>query len=307
MPLDDQGRAIPIEDPFERHTVSVGDDPEEFISYLDEGAGDPVIFIHGAPTSSFLWRNIIPYVAEGHRAIAIDMVGYGDSGTPADATFRYPEHQQWFTNFVDALDLDNITLVVHDVGSISGLFYAANNPDKVRALVHLESVYFPIPSADLLPPQANFIMTEEGQQAILEDNWFIETMMPGFIERQWCDEEKAVYAGPWADQARRRVLQIVPLDLPIAGVPADNQTTFEQFGNYLATSDVPKLLIHGDPGALVQDVPVPGPPGSPTMLEIVSGFPNTTVVNVGPGTHFLQEDHPHEMGEAIRDFLNALP
>ena len=304
-PVDAQGREIRTDDPFARQTISVGDDPEEFISYIDEGSGDPVIFVHGAPSYSYLWRNIIPHVADTHRAIAIDLVGFGDSGTPEGATFRYPEHQQWFNHFVDALALDNITMVVHDIGSIEGFFYAAMNPDKIKALVHLEAVYFPIPSADILPPEASFIMSAEGQQAIVDDNWFIETMMPGFIQRDWCPEEKAAYAAPWADPERRRVLQMVPLDLPIMGQPADNQTTFEQFGGYLATADVPKLMIHADPGVLVQDA---APPGAPmTVLEIVSGFPNTTVVNVGPGLHFLQEDHPHEIGQAISDFLDALP
>ncbi len=304
-PVDAQGRPIASEDPFERHTISVGDDAEAFISYVDEGVGDPVVFIHGAPTSSYLWRNIIPHVADDHRAIAIDLVGYGASGTPADATFRYPEHQEWFANFVDALDLDDITLVVHDIGSIEGFSYAADHPDEIRALVHLESVYFPIPSADILPPQASFIMSAEGQRAIVEDNWFIETMLPGFVERELCPAEVAAYADPWADPARRRVLQIVPLDLPIMGVPEDNQDSFERFGQYLATSDVPKLFLHGAPGALVQDVVPPGAPLS--TFDTVSGFPNTTVVDVGPGTHFLQEDHPHEIGEAISDFLDELP
>lgn len=202
-PVDHLGRPIPVEDSFERHTVSVGAGSEEFISYIDEGAGDPVIFIHGAPTNSYLWRNIIPYVADNHRAIAIDLVGYGRSGTPPNAEFRYPEHQAWFARFVDALGLDNITLVVHDIGAVAGFAYAANNPDRIRALVHMEAVYFPIPSADVLPPQARFIMSPEGQRAIVVDNWFIETMMPGFIERPWCAREMAEYAAPWQDSTLR--------------------------------------------------------------------------------------------------------
>ena len=302
---DTQGRSISADDPYERHTISVGDGAEEYISYLDEGQGDPVVFIHGAPTYSYAWRNIIPYVADNHRAIAIDLVGYGNSGTPQDAGFRYPDHQRWFNRFVEALGLENLTLVVHDIGSIAGFAYAAENPDKIRALVHFEAVYFPIPSADMLPPEANFIMSDEGQRAIVDDNWFIDTMMPGFIQRSRCAKEEAAYAAPWTDPQRRRVLQAVPLDLPIMGQPADNQATFEKFGNYLATSQVPKLLIHAEPGVLVQNV---APPGAPkTMLEIVSSFPNSQVVNVGPGLHFLQEDHPHEVGRAISDFLDALP
>ena len=304
-PTDALGAAIDVLDPFTRQTISVGPDPEEFISYVDEGSGDPVVFIHGAPTYSYLWRNVIPHVSDTHRAIAIDLVGYGDSGSPAGAQFRYPEHQQWFASFVDALNLDNITLVVHDIGSVVGFDFAANNPDKVKAIVHLESVYFPLPNADLLPPEAAFIMTDEGQQAIVDDNWFIETMMPSMMQRQICDAEKASYAAPWEDVARRRALQIVPLDLPIAGMPADNQASFEAFGTYLGTSDVPKLLIYADPGVLVQDVVAPGFPAS--VRDIVSGFPNTTAVGIGSGLHFLQEDDPHGVGRAISDFLGSLP
>lgn len=302
---DAAGRAIRIDDPFERKTVSVGSDPQEFISYLDEGTGDPVVFIHGAPTYSYLWRNIVPHVADNHRAIAIDLVGYGNSGSPASAGFRYPEHEVWFTRFVEALELKNITLVVHDVGSIIGFSYAANQPDNVKAIVHLESVYFPLPNADLLPPQAAFIMTDEGQRAIMEDNWFIETMMPDMMQRTRCPAEKAAYETPWADTARRRALQIVPTDLPIAGTPADNQAAFEAFGGYLSMSDTPKLLLYGEPGVLVQDVIAPGFPAS--VRTIVSGYPNTTAVSVGPGLHFLQEDNPVAVGEAISDFLDQLP
>lgn len=303
--MDDQGRPIAADDPYERHTISVGDSTEEFISYIDEGAGDPVIFIHGAPSHSYLWRNIIPYVADNHRAIAIDLVGYGKSGAPADTDFRYLDHHRWFTRFVEELGLENITLVVHDIGAVPGLAFAAQHPNKIRAIVHMEAVYFPIPSADILPPQANFIMSAEGQSAIVQDNWFIETMMPGFIQRDQCPQEEAAYAEPWVDPARRRVLQTVPTDLPIMGDPADSQALFQEFGDYLATSQVPKLLIHADPGVLVQDV---APPGAPmTMLEIVSGFPNTAVVNIGAGLHFIQEDNPHDIGEAISSFIDQLP
>ncbi len=305
QPVDSTGRPILLSDPFERHTLSVGDDSEEFISYIDEGSGDPVIFIHGAPTFSTVWRNIIPHVADTNRAIAIDLVGFGNSGSPSGAQFRYPEHQAWVANFIDQLGLTNITLVVHDIGSIPGLHYAAANPDKIKAIVSFEAVYFGLPSEDFLPPQAIFIRSPEGQVAILEDNWFIETMMPGFIQREWCAEEKAVYAAVWAETNRRRALQIVPLDLPIAGVPADNQVLFDAFAGYMMTSDVPKLLLHADPGVLVQDVVPPGFPAS--VLDIVSGFPNTTVVSVGEGLHFLQEDHPVEVGEAISNFLDNLP
>ncbi len=304
-PTDTKGRIISAVDPFGRKTVSVGNDPDEFISYIDEGTGDPVIFIHGAPTYSYLWRNVIPHVSDTHRAIAIDLVGYGNSGSPTSATFRFPEHQQWFANFVNALALDNITLVVHDIGSIIGFDYAANNPGKIKSIVHLESVYFPLPNTDLLPPQAAFIMTDEGQQAIVDDNWFIETMMPGMIQRELGVAEKASYAAPWEDTARRRALQIVLLDLPIAGIPADNQATFEAFGMYLGTSNVPKLLLYADPGVLVQDVVAPGFPAS--VREIVSGFPNTTSIGLGSGLHFIQEDNPHGIGEAISDFLATLP
>lgn len=304
-PRDAEGRAVSSADPFARHKVSVGDDPQEFISYIDEGAGDPVIFLHGAPTSSYLWRNIIPDVARTHRAIAIDLVGYGDSGTPAASEFRYVDHVRWVTRFVEALGLQNVTFVVHDIGSIPGFAYAASHPDNVHALVHLESLYFPIPDENLLPPEARFIRSADGQRAIAEDNWFIETMMPGFIERTWCAEERAHYDRPWRDPARRRVLQRVPLDLPIGGTPADSQQIFERFGAYLMTSDVPKLLIYAEPGVLVQDTAPPGFPAS--IRQIVSGFPNTTTVSVGHALHFLQEDHPREVAAAIVAFLASHP
>lgn len=305
VPRNASGALVPSEDNFERYTVSVGDRPEEFISYLDEGQGRPVVFVHGAPSNSRLWRNIVPHVSDNHRAIAIDLVGYGQSGSPPGATFRYPEHQRWFDHFIEALDLDDIVFVVHDIGSIPAFNFAANHPEKIAGLVHMEAMYFPVASAQLLPPQARFIMSEAGQEAILQDNWFIETMMPSFIEREFCEKERLAYSAPWQNVERRRALQRVPLDLPIEGQPADNQASFEAFGQYLSTSAVPKLLLYASPGVLVQDQ---APPGAPmTLLEMVSSFPNTTAVDVGFGLHFLQEDHPLEIGEAISEFLDNLP
>lgn len=301
---DVQGREISALDPFARKTIQVGDAPEEFISYIDEGSGDPIVFLHGAPSFSYLWRNVIPHVSDQARIIAPDWMGYGNSGKP-EVDYRYLTHLQYLDRFIEKLDLHNITFVLHDWSPIVAFSWAFQHQDRVKAFVTMEAFYFPVPNDDVLPPEGQFLRSAEGERAIVEDNYFINTQLPGFVIRPLRELERRVYAHPWEQRKDRRPLVQVPQDLPIGGQPADLWEVFTPASQWFAASDLPKLFIYAEPGALVTTEVPNGFPAS--VVDVVSGLPNTTTVRLDePASHFLMEDHPHEVGEAIADWWDTL-
>ncbi len=273
------------------------------LAYVDEGSGPVVLFLHGNPTSSYLWRNIIPYVADNHRAIAVDLIGMGDSAKP-DIDYTFFEHAEFVDGFIEVLGLSDITLVIHDWGSVLGMRYARLNEDNVRALAFMEALmppFLPLPSYEAMGDGGETfrdLRTDGiGEQMVLNDNYFIEEILPQMVVRQLSEQEMAEYRRPFATAESRLPTLMWPRQLPIAGEPASMEAEILTNGQWLAESPMPKLHLYARPGA-----------GNPqSVVEYVAdNVPNVKLVDVGEGLHFIQEDRPHEIGRALSDWLDSL-
>ncbi len=284
---------ISAEFPFESHYVEV---LGSRLHYVDEGQGDPFLFLHGNPTSSYLWRNIIPYVTPLGRAVAVDNIGFGKSDKP-DIDYTYQDHIKYIDGFIEALDLKNITLVVHDWGSAMGFDYASRHPDRVKGLVFMEAIMppnMPVPSIDRMPPPFKALRDpEKGPAMIYKKNFFVEVMMPASINRTLSAAEMDAYRAPFLEEASRKPTLVWPNEIPIAGVPARNVELIERYGAWLEETDLPKLHLYVRPGAI----------SSPEIVDSLKGkLKNYETVFLGPGIHFVQEDHPEAIGRAIADW-----
>lgn len=280
-------------DPHPRKRVSVlGTE----ISYVDTGEGDPIVFLHGNPTSSYLWRNVIPHVSDIGRCLAPDLVGMGASGPAPDGGYRFADHVRYLDAWFDALGLDsNVTLVVHDWGGDLGHYWAQRHPDRVKAIAYMETHVQPMTLSDF-PEVFGAIRSTEGEKLVLERNLFIEKVLPMSVMRTLTDEEMNTYRSPYPTPDSRKPTLEWPRELPIDGHPADVVEVVKSFGSWLAQSSIPKLLVVGDPGVVLRG----------GALEFARSWPNQREVTVR-GSHFLQEDSPHEIGTALRDFLLDLP
>lgn len=295
------GLPISAEFPYEKSTVEV--DGNE-IAYVDVGEGQPVVFLHGNPTSSYIWRNVIPYVSGGYRAIAPDLIGMGDSAKP-DIAYTFADHARHIDGFIEALGLEDVVLVVHDWGSALGMRYARLNPDNVRALAFLEAIVppgLPVASYDDMPPElADFFRTmrsPKGDELVLEQNYFVEVVLPGLgVVREMTEPEMAAYRAPYpTPESRRPVLQW-PREIPIEGEPANVVEEVEANGAWLQQSPIPKLLFHAEPGLLFP----------PAVVDyMAANVPELEIRFIGAGTHYLQEDHPHLIGQGLADWLRRL-
>jgi haloalkane dehalogenase len=269
------------------------------ISYVDVGYGDPIVFLHGNPTSSYLWRNIIPYVAERGRCLAPDLVGMGQSGKSPTLAYRFLDHARYLDAWFDALHLNrNIILVLHDWGSALGFYRAFRHRDQIQAIVYMEAIVQPRRWEDF--PNGRDAMfralrSEHGEHMVLDENFFIEVVLPKSIIRKLSDEEMAVYRAPFRDREARLPTLQWPRELPIEGVPADVVRIVESYGQWLAASDLQKLFINADPGAQIVG----------RSRDFCRSWPNQREVTV-PGIHFIQEDSPDQIGGAIRDFIASL-
>ena len=273
------------------------------MAYVEQGQGSPIVFQHGNPTSSYLWRNILPQLADMGRCIALDLIGMGDSAKlPASGPTRYTlaEHQRYFDGALAALGVtDKVTLVIHDWGTALGFDWASRQPARVSGICHFEGVVTPLTWAEW-PDNARGIFqafrSPAGDELVLEKNVFVENVLPKSILRQLEPAEMEAYRAPFVDagESRRPTLSW-PRQLPIDGVPAEVCATVERYGAWLAGSSVPKLFISGDPGMIMN-----GRAGA-----LARQFPNTREVTV-KGLHFLQEDSPNEIAAAIRDWLPTL-
>lgn len=261
----------------------------------------PIIFQHGNPTSSYLWRNIMPHLAEQGRCIAIDLIGMGDSDKlPDDYPDRYSFecHSKFFAAALETLDVkNNMVLVIHDWGSALGFQYAQQNPDKVSGICYMEAIVCPIASWDDWPEGARNIFqtfrSDAGETVILEKNVFVEKVLPGSVLRGLSDAEMAVYRAPFANPGEeRRPTLTWPRQIPIAGEPANVVAIAEQYAEFMATSDMPKLFINADPGSILVG----------KMRNFCRSWTNQTEITVA-GSHFIQEDSPHEIGEAISQWI----
>lgn len=308
--LDYADRVINSDDNFVRNTIQVGPSSDEFFSYIDEGVGDPILFLHGAPAYSYLWRNVIPHLSDNARVIALDWMGSGDSGTSPGGDYSYLKQFEYLESFIDQLGLTNITLVLHDWSTITALPYAHQNQDKIKAIASFETVYFPIPSVDTMPELAQQFIGPEGERMIVDENAFMEIMLPNFSVRNLTNTENENYRRRWETRENRFALLAVPKGLPIAGEPVN---LWEQFGAastwFSQTSlNVPKFFTYSieGPGVLVTNDIIDPNTGS-TMIDFVTSFPNTTVTPVfGSSLHFLQEDNPHDLGIALSNWYDSL-
>jgi haloalkane dehalogenase len=287
---------ISATDPHPRRRAHILDTE---ISYVDEGNGDPIVFLHGNPTSSYLWRNIIPYVAECGRCLAPDLVGMGQSGKSPTQAYRFLDHARYLDAWFDALHLNrNIVLVLHDWGSALGFYRAFRHRDQVRAIVYMEAIVQPRRWEDF--PNGRDAMfralrSEQGEHLVLDENFFIEVVLPKSIIRNLSDEEMAAYRAPFRDREARLPTLVWPRELPIEGAPADVVKIVESYGRWLAGNDLPKLFVNADPGAQVVGC----------IRDFCRGWPNQQEVTVA-GIHFIQEDSPDRIGAAIRAFVESL-
>jgi len=264
------------------------------IHYVESGVGDPILFIHGNPTSSYLWRNIMPKVSNYGRTIAIDLVGMGYSDKP-NINYSYEDHAKYFKGFIKKLGLKNITLVVHDWGSFLGFDYAMKNPKNIKGLVFMEAMLLPVPSYEAMPPQVRDMMKalrtpNVGEKLGIEDNIFIEKILPSMTVRTLTKKEMDNYRGPYLEKESRKPLLMWPRELVIAGKPIQNLKRQQAYLEKLKKSEIPKLLLHATPGALMPK----------EMVQwCKNNLRNLNTVYLGEGRHFLQEDHPIKISDAI--------
>ena len=269
--------------------------------YVDVGEGPPVLFLHGNPTSSYLWRNVIPHVSGVGRCIAPDLIGMGRSDKP-DLDYRFVDHARYVDGFIDALGLEDVTLVVHDWGSALGFHYAHRNEDNVRGLAFMEAILAPVPSWDAFPEGARqmfqaFRTPGVGWDLIAKQNVFIEQAIPGSVVRKLSDVEMEAYRAPFPDEQSRKPIWRWPNEIPIEGEPADVTEIVGAYNGWLQETQLPKLLFHADPGALIQ---------APTVEWARSALPNLETVDLGKGIHYVQEDNPDTIGREVARWVAAL-
>lgn len=269
--------------------------------YVESGCGAPVLFLHGNPTWSYLWRNVIPHVAPHARCIAPDLVGMGRSGKPPVA-YRFFDHYTYLEAFIERLGVEDVTLVMHDWGSALGFHYFAEHPGRVRALAFLEAILAPTRWADF-PVEFRLgfrVMRAPGAGWIVVSlfNGFVEQVLPRAIVRSLEPEEMARYREPFPTVASRRPVRQWPREIPIEGRPADVVRVVERYNEALQRSDLPKLLLYARPGGIVRES---------TVAWCRARLPALETVDVGAGIHFLQEDNPHGIGAAIADWYRRLP
>ena len=273
------------------------------MAYVEHGSGDAIVFQHGNPTSSYLWRNIMPYCEGLGRLIACDLIGMGDSDKLENSgpnRYTYSEHCEYLFDLWDQLDLgDKIILVLHDWGSAMGFDWARRNSGRVKGIAYMEAIVTPL-TWDDWPENARRAFqgfrSESGEEMVLQKNMFVERVLPSSVIRGLSEEEMEVYRKPFARVGEdRRPTLTWPRMIPIEGEPADVVKTVETYSAWLAQADLPKLFINGDPGSILVG----------RQRELCRAWPYQTEVTV-KGRHFLQEDSPDEIGGAVAEFMRRI-
>lgn len=272
-------------------------------AYVETGSGDPIVFLHGNPTSSYLWRNVIPHVEAHGRCLAPDLIGMGDSDKLEQSgsdRYRFVEHRDYLDAWLSAVGAtENIVFVVHDWGSALGFDWANRHRESVRGLAYMEAIVRPL-SWDEWPAAARKVFegfrSPAGEEMVLENNVFVERVLPGSIIRKLTDAEMAVYRRPFASPGEsRRPTLTWPREIPIDGEPADVTDIAQRYAQWLPDSSLPKLFINAEPGAILTGA----------QREFCRSWANQREVSVS-GNHFVQEDSPHEIGEAVASWVQTL-
>ncbi len=273
------------------------------MAYVEMGEGSPIVFQHGNPTSSYLWRNVMPMLAHRGRCIALDLVGMGDSDKLINSgpnSYTYAEQRRFFDGALAELGVvDEVVLVIHDWGSALGFDWAQRHPQSVRGICYMEAIVRPL-AWDEFPDRSRGIFqgfrSEAGEGMVLENNLFVERVLPGSVLRELSEEEMSVYRRPFTEPGEgRRPTLTWPRQIPIEGEPADVTDIVKTYAEWLEKSKIPKLFINAEPGALLTGA----------QREFCRRWPNQHEVTVR-GSHFIQEDSPTEIGTAINAWLESL-
>ena len=273
------------------------------IAYVEAGSGDPIVFQHGNPTSSYLWRNIIPHLTDQGRCIAVDLIGMGDSDKldpSGPDSYRYAEHRDYLFGAWDALGVkDRVTFVIHDWGSALGFDWACQHPGSVLGIAYMEAIVKPL-GWDDWPDAAKAVFqgfrSDADETMVLEKNVFVERVLPGSVIRDLGDAEMTVYRRPYLEPGEdRRPTLTWPRQIPIDGEPADVHDIVAAYSKWLDECNLPKLFVNAEPGAILVG----------SQREFCRGWDNQAEVTV-PGNHFLQEDSPDEIGVAIAGWRQSI-
>lgn len=275
------------------------------MAYVESGSGAPIVFLHGNPTSSFLWRKVLPPLEGYGRLIAPDLIGMGDSdklGPEVADRYTFVNHRAHLDALLDELGVvDDVTLVIHDWGSALGFDWARRHPDRVARIAYMEGIVAPVPSWDVWPdairPIFQALRSSEGEQMVLADNFFVEQLLPAAIMRPLEPAEMDEYRRPYATPGDDRLPTLVwPRQIPVAGEPADVTEIVSAYAEWLASAPgIPKLFVNAEPGAILTGM----------ARDFCRTWPEQTEVTV-PGVHFIQEDSGHDIGLAIATWIDGL-
>lgn len=284
---------ISAHDPYERKRIPVLDSE---IAYVDTGDGDrdPIVFLHGNPTSSYLWRNVIPHVESLGRCLAPDLIGMGESGPEPSGSYRLADHIRYIDAWLQAVGAtDRVTFVIHDWGSAIGFHWAHRHPERVKGIAYMEAIVDVFGAEP--PAESVFALsrTPEGERMILEENYFIEEILGRTVQS---GEAMDVYRRPYLEPGASRMPTLQwPREIPFESGPADNAALITEYGAWLRTTEIPKLFVNAEPGAILRG----------DREALVRGYPNQAEVIVS-GRHYIQEESPDDIGKAIAEWYPTL-
>lgn len=291
-------------------TISTAEHPKKSVevhgrkmTYVEMGEGDPIVFLHGNPTSSYLWRNVMPHATGLGRCIAPDLIGMGDSEKLSDSgpdRYRFVEHRQYLDALLEALGVTrNAIFVIHDWGSALGFDWANRHREAVQGIAYMEGIVRPVlweEWNEASRPVFEGFRSPAGEKMVLEKNIFVEKVLPGSVLRGLTDAEMAVYRRPFAEAGEdRRPTLTWPRQIPISGEPADVVAIVQDYSDWMAENEMPKLFVNAEPGAILTG----------EVRDFCRGWKNQTEVTV-KGSHFIQEDSPDEIGGAIADWVSGI-
>lgn len=273
------------------------------MAYVEAGdpRGAPILLVHGNPTSAYLWRNVIPHLEDQGRVIAVDLIGMGRSAKP-DIPYRFADHADYLAGFIEALDLSDIVLVLHDWGGGLGTDYAARNESNIRGIAMFEMAVKPMSLSD-----ADFATRylfgrmrdpEDGYKIIVEDNFFVEKLLPMMSGRKLTEAEMTNYRAPYSTEESLKPVRQWPLEIPLDGIPADNTRRIGSNYEWLKSANTPLLMLYADPGMIWT---------SKTRPELFDDLPRMETASVGSGLHYLQEVQPTKLGTLIAEWVETLP